>query len=992
MNGELPPEPARRPERVRGHAAARSLLVVAAALSVVAALLSPAPAAQASDAAPASLRPALSITPAPSTTAASDSLSPAPAAHAAAARGPAASAVLAAAPGVVALAQPGGFGDVAGDAYYSEPVAALAALGVFAGTECDAGFCPDGPIDRKTMAVWVVRVLDGSDPTLGTGSRFDDVSRLPVWWVRFIERMAELGVTRGCGDGTNFCPNDFVTRAQMAVFLSRAYNLPAGPDPGFSDVSSDAWFAADVARLAASGVTKGCGDGTAFCPGQDTTRAQMATFLWRVAWPSSSGGGIPGEVTGLAYDPATRTATWDPTLGAASYQINELILTDETREGLVYFDIACCSYTITDPDITHLSIPAANSIGEGPWTIEAPTALRPSSAQRIAYTRDVVGIWVANADGTDPQQLTSGVNDSHPSWSPDGTEIAFATWNEIWVMDADGTNRESLFYGGRKATAAPIWSPVDSTKIAFRKYGTSGWEIWTTDVDGTNTRMLTESYGDPAWSPDGAKIAYDYFRGIWVMDADGTDQQRLTDGGDRPVWSPDGTMIAYDDSSGIWVMDADGTDQQRLTDGGERPVWSPDGTMIAYSDRDVAGSSDNRAWVMDANGSNRRQLADNGVGVVWSPDGTRIFYRDDNTDIRWAINPDGTNRLQITAGGLASADWIYLGSGRSWLPDGTRIVYEANNTELWVGTPNGTTQTRLAEDVDGRDSYAWSPDGTRIAYYNNGGISVIDAAGNNRQRITDKTRYGAQPDWSPNGRKIAYSNGYRGDDNDLSGIWIVEANGTEQTRLATDGVNPAWSPNGLRIAYNTWNDSWVIDADGTNRTKLADDGENPAWSPDGSRLAYDKYSSRELWVVNADGSNQQIVSDEVEYIYGYAWSPDSTKIAYVVADGIWVVEANGAQRTKLADDGENPVWSPDGTRIAYNTGTSDRAIWTMDADGANQQRITEDGHSPAWSSDGKRIAYETYDGTNSGAWVINADGTNQKRLTPDQGTGPVWSP
>ena len=290
MNGELPSEPARRPERVRGYAAARSLLVVAAALSVVAALLSPAPAAQASaalapDAAPASLRPAPSITPAAAPVAASGSMSPVPAAHVAAARGPAASAVLAAAPGVVALAQPGGFGDVAGDAYYSEPVAALAAMGVFGGTECDAGFCPDEAIDRKTMAVWVVRVLDGSDPELILGtttSRFDDVNRiLPVWWVPFIERMAELGVTQGCGDGINFCPNDSVTRAQMAVFLSRAYNLAAGPDPGFSDVSSDRWYAPDVARLAASGITEGCGDGTVFCPGRDTTRAQMATFLWR---------------------------------------------------------------------------------------------------------------------------------------------------------------------------------------------------------------------------------------------------------------------------------------------------------------------------------------------------------------------------------------------------------------------------------------------------------------------------------------------------------------------------------------------------------------------------------------------------------------------------------------------------------------------------------------------------------------------------------------
>ena len=74
----------------------------------------------------------------------------------------AAVAVAAAAP---AGAQVGGFGDVAEDAYYAVPVAALAETGVFAGTECDDGFCPDDPIDRKTMAVWVVRVLDGEDLT-----------------------------------------------------------------------------------------------------------------------------------------------------------------------------------------------------------------------------------------------------------------------------------------------------------------------------------------------------------------------------------------------------------------------------------------------------------------------------------------------------------------------------------------------------------------------------------------------------------------------------------------------------------------------------------------------------------------------------------------------------------------------------------------------------------------------------------------------------------
>ena len=188
--------------------------------------------------------------------------------------------MFAAAPGVVALAQPGGFGDVAGDAYYSEPVAALTAMGVFEGTECDGGFCPREPIDRKTMAVWTVRVVTGQDPPAVSLTRFDDVDA-GSFYAPFVERMAQLRITLGCGDGTGFCPDNAVTRAQMAAFLSRAFSLPDGPDPGFADVAADAWYAAEVAALAASGITRGCGDGTVFCPGQDTTRAQMATFLHR---------------------------------------------------------------------------------------------------------------------------------------------------------------------------------------------------------------------------------------------------------------------------------------------------------------------------------------------------------------------------------------------------------------------------------------------------------------------------------------------------------------------------------------------------------------------------------------------------------------------------------------------------------------------------------------------------------------------------------------
>ena len=178
-------------------------------------------------------------------------------------------------------AEEGPFGDVEGGVYYTEPVGDLAGEGVFDGTECGDGlFCPDEPILRWQMAVWMVRVLDGGDPAPVDSSRFADVDS-EEWYSAHVERMFELDVTKGCGNGTNFCPDRAVKRSQMAAFLALAFNLAEGPDPGFADVAIDVWYADHVAALAESGITQGCGDGTMFCPDQITTRGQMATFLHR---------------------------------------------------------------------------------------------------------------------------------------------------------------------------------------------------------------------------------------------------------------------------------------------------------------------------------------------------------------------------------------------------------------------------------------------------------------------------------------------------------------------------------------------------------------------------------------------------------------------------------------------------------------------------------------------------------------------------------------
>lgn len=131
------------------------------------------------------------------------------------------------------------------------------------------------------MAVWLIRVLDQTLPQGGT--RFEDVDP-DQWWAPYVERLAELGITRGCGHGdgpSRYCPDKSVTRAQMAVFLQRAYDLAAAAPAGFSDTVRS-WAAADIDALYAAGITRGCDTGPLrYCPNKSVTRAQMAAFLNR---------------------------------------------------------------------------------------------------------------------------------------------------------------------------------------------------------------------------------------------------------------------------------------------------------------------------------------------------------------------------------------------------------------------------------------------------------------------------------------------------------------------------------------------------------------------------------------------------------------------------------------------------------------------------------------------------------------------------------------
>jgi hypothetical protein len=138
-------------------------------------------------------------------------------------------------------------------------------------------FCPNQPVTRAQMASFLVRALK-LQPDSSSRS-FSDVAAGHAH-AGAISVLAAHRITNGCGAGA-FCPESPVTRAQMATFLTRAGGLPASGGPGFSDVAANDVHSPSIAALAAAGVTHGCG-GTRFCPTNPVTRGQMASFLLRL--------------------------------------------------------------------------------------------------------------------------------------------------------------------------------------------------------------------------------------------------------------------------------------------------------------------------------------------------------------------------------------------------------------------------------------------------------------------------------------------------------------------------------------------------------------------------------------------------------------------------------------------------------------------------------------------------------------------------------------
>ncbi len=184
-------------------------------------------------------------------------------------------------PYFTAVTDPPGFDDIVGNTFEAD-IEWLFAEGV---TKCcnppdNTLFCPHEEVTRGQMAAFLKRFLGlpaSSKDHFGDdeGSTFE----------ADINAIAEAGITKGCNppDNTNYCPDDEVTRGQMAAFIVRALGLSANDHAGFDDVTTSNTFHNDIAKLATAGITRGCNppENTNYCPNENVTRGQMAAFLHR---------------------------------------------------------------------------------------------------------------------------------------------------------------------------------------------------------------------------------------------------------------------------------------------------------------------------------------------------------------------------------------------------------------------------------------------------------------------------------------------------------------------------------------------------------------------------------------------------------------------------------------------------------------------------------------------------------------------------------------
>lgn len=605
--------------------------------------------------------------------------------------------------------------------------------------------------------------------------------------------------------------------------------------------------------------------------------------------------------------------------------------------------------------------------------------------------------------GGEATALTSGIPwNFQPTYSPDGKKIAFISdrngADNIWIMNADGTNPHEVTKETKHLIHNPAWSP-DGQWISARKGFVSSrsiaaGEIWLYHVNGgegiqlverANGKKAQKSMGEPAYSPDGKYVYFsqDATAGlVWQYNKDATGQifviKRLNlennhvdvfaggpGGAVRPVPSSDGKKVAFvkrlpNAKSAIYIKD--------LASGNETALYK----NLERDNQETAGSHGNT------------------TAFAWTPDNKDIVF--------WSEGK--INRINV-ASGETSAIPVHIKA--------TKKVRKTLRFPVDVAADD--VQVKMLRWAQ------YAPDSKNVTFQALGHLYTKNLASNQQKRLTkQKTRFEFWPNYSADGKHIVYTTW---DDAELGDVRIVSAKGGRGNVIVKQPghyVEPTFSPDGKSIVYRKltggyllsplWSAEpgiYVVSAKGGTPKKIVSEGVNPQFSSDGKRILYSTHSDEGLLLksVNLEGNDEKTLA-KGKKVTEYSVSPDGKWLAYTEQFNAYVtpiipsaktlsVTRNmstipGRQVSQRA--GEFLRWSNNSDRLDWVNG---HTLYSRNLDDAfaflsdNPQRTAENLPEPV--TEGLNLSFTVPADKPSGTIVLSGakiitmrDATNQEEI------------
>ena len=590
------------------------------------------------------------------------------------------------------------------------------------------------------------------------------------------------------------------------------------------------------------------------------------------------------------------------------------------------------------PEVRSVAADAARSRMR-PWLFAAAGLLAGLIATALvlmAGSREAPPVRTSGVPSISMQRLTELPGaELHPSLSPDGRMVVYASALggnlDLYLLRVGGDRPIPLTTHPADDSQA-VFSP-DGESIAFRSERDGGG-IFVMGATGESVRRVTSTGYDPAWSPNGAHLAFTT----------------------EPVSDP----YARNSKSELWVVDVQsGKKRQIPAADAIQPSWSPDGRWIAFWENN-AGQRD--VLIVPAEGGEAIHVTRDTPtdwSPRWAPEGGWLYFSSDRGGSMnlWRVAIDSesgapTTEPQMLTGGVEGFAYP------SFSKDGSRfavMAYERNfEHKLYAIDPANPTRAVLEHTIQTPSASLCypSPDGTVLACRTDGvpeDLILVRADGSEMRRLTSDSAKDRNAMWAPNGRELVFMSTLEGPWEN----WLIRLDGSGRRKL-TDGFARfgTWSPDGQRMIASPpaggGREIGLIDVEQGGYEELEIDLEVPpehslyllSWSDRGNRVIVVESDAAgigvDLRILNVDDGSVRDVDVELSgtgYDLGGNWFPDGRHLVVRTPSGVTVVDTESGQQNVLfpLEQRETRLrMSLDGTTIHVEREILSADIWLIE--------------------------------------------------------------